>query len=858
MSSANDANSSLHLAREAYAAGLSVIPVKNDGTKSPACAWKKFQVERAGVEQMRAWFPDDHQIHGVGVVTGTASGGLMCLDFDVPELFEQFMEIAQATGLGPLVDKVAAGWSDETPSRGVHLFWQCDDPFGNVKLAESPERETEIETRGNGGFAVLDCVHPDGRPYKRLQGGPGSVERISRDEQESIFQIARSFNRHQRPAIEPPSSNSERATTGDRPGDVYARSTDHRQLLESHGWTLVYARGSDEYWRRPGKSHGISAVYHCETRLLVVFSTSTAFETERGYGPFSVYTMLNHNGDYAASARDLAQQGYGERSIIQATRRDSSAPDDLADESEASTKRGRRSNADKAVELILDSGAELWKTPNGDPFMSIEVNGHVENIPINSKACTELVGHLFYSAFSTVPGAQSLKDAASTLGGKARYEGKTHRIFTRIGHSANCIYIDLGTPDRAAVKINGEGWLVVESADVPIKFKRPLSLLPLPKPVSGRSLDQLGHLFGLDGHEWRLIVGFLVGCFQPYGARAFLEITGQQGSGKTTLARLLVSLADPAEVPLRSAPKDEEALIIAGINRSIQAFDNVSVLSHEMADAYCRTATGGGIGKRQLYSDAEEIVLRLQMSLLWTAINSVSATYPDLQDRTLSVTMPALSSADRLSETQIEARFAELYPELLGSLYGALACALKNLPGADQIESLPRLADFAQWVEAAAPALGWEDGEFIAAYESAHVRSSQLTIEGSVIGDLIVLMTHEKSRWDVTAGELLEELRIRADEDRRRQKAFPKQPNQLSRLLNRIQGALRDIGVEITFEKERDRRSIIIERSPVSLPEHRVDGESTSGYICVEEGCTSKVSTGNAYYCAIHAGKVAA
>jgi putative DNA primase/helicase len=78
------------------------------------------------------------------------------------------------------------------------------------------------------------------------------------------------------------------------------------------GWAVVYSRGDTTYWRRPGKATGVSATTnHQGSDLLYIFSTSTEFETERGYNRFSVYTILNHGGNFNAAARALASQGYG-------------------------------------------------------------------------------------------------------------------------------------------------------------------------------------------------------------------------------------------------------------------------------------------------------------------------------------------------------------------------------------------------------------------------------------------------------------------------------------------------------------------------------------------------------------------
>ena len=95
--------------------------------------------------------------------------------------------------------------------------------------------------------------------------------------------------------------------TDNRPGSVYNRTAAWADILSPHGWVCVAANGEEEYWRRPGKSEGISATTNYNgSELLYVFSSSTIFEAEQGYSKFAAYSLLAHNGDYTAAAATLA------------------------------------------------------------------------------------------------------------------------------------------------------------------------------------------------------------------------------------------------------------------------------------------------------------------------------------------------------------------------------------------------------------------------------------------------------------------------------------------------------------------------------------------------------------------------
>lgn len=86
------------------------------------------------------------------------------------------------------------------------------------------------------------------------------------------------------------------------------------EVLEPHGWTTLFTHGSTTYWRRPGKSHGLSATTnHGGNDTLKVFSTSTVFEpvleSKKSYSKFAAYALLEHAGGFSAAARMLAAQG---------------------------------------------------------------------------------------------------------------------------------------------------------------------------------------------------------------------------------------------------------------------------------------------------------------------------------------------------------------------------------------------------------------------------------------------------------------------------------------------------------------------------------------------------------------------
>ena len=65
----------------AHGAGISIIPILDNGTKSPPFRWAEFMTELPSAEQVTAWFGKGTYT-GYAFVCGVASNNLEVLDFD--------------------------------------------------------------------------------------------------------------------------------------------------------------------------------------------------------------------------------------------------------------------------------------------------------------------------------------------------------------------------------------------------------------------------------------------------------------------------------------------------------------------------------------------------------------------------------------------------------------------------------------------------------------------------------------------------------------------------------------------------------------------------------------------------------
>lgn len=103
---------------------------------------------------------------------------------------------------------------------------------------------------------------------------------------------------------------------GQSPGDAYAAAHSWHDILEADGCTVYRELGSYTEWTRPGKDKrdGNSATSNYKGGdVLHMFTDSwQPLQPDKNYTKFGYYTFTRHNGDFRASTRQLAAEGYGD------------------------------------------------------------------------------------------------------------------------------------------------------------------------------------------------------------------------------------------------------------------------------------------------------------------------------------------------------------------------------------------------------------------------------------------------------------------------------------------------------------------------------------------------------------------
>ena len=335
----------LTAALDAYDAGLSVIPVRNDGSKRPSQAWKQFQVERADRDTVADWFTNTNL--GLGVICGAVSGDLEMLELEgrfIDEVGTQrFKDAAKDAGIALLLSRLVNGFMVVSPSNGRHFYYRvAGEAEPNTKLARRPSTIDElqaapddrvkvlIETRGEGGFVVAPpsagTVHQSGKSWTTKAGTFAAIPTITAEERAALFELCRTFDSYEQATSTPVDPvppgqrvRLQRAVAVTDGGSWFDAVVEHLKhttpivgLLEHYGWKASYTdRHGRQLLTRPGKDDGVSGSINTNGRLCV-FSTSTPFDSGRipptTYDALDVIAAYEHHGDRNTAARSIAER----------------------------------------------------------------------------------------------------------------------------------------------------------------------------------------------------------------------------------------------------------------------------------------------------------------------------------------------------------------------------------------------------------------------------------------------------------------------------------------------------------------------------------------------------------------------
>jgi hypothetical protein len=719
--------------------------------------FKDATTEEATIRRWLHQYPDA----GIGMPTGAVSG-IDVLDIDLKNGRDGTLPLENLLGdLGALPETESAS----TPSGGEHLYF---------RHAEGVRCSTDglgvgLDVRGDGGFVVLPPSHG---LYKWIvTNGPNHIAEWPATWIEHLRSLSSGL------------SGSQAASSEADPKLVAAALAviPNPPSLGWHEWKRI----GMAVWRATGGREAGFQAFDTWSQKWVNYE---ADETRKAWRAITDSPPNQIGAGTLFYLANQASPGWREQA--------------------GDRQRGKSELTQSGLLIELASDADLFRTEEGTAFATTQVNGHWETWPIKSNGFQQLLLHRYYIKTKGAPSREAMTSAIAALEARARFDAPTCQVHVRIAGYNGKIYLDLCDPAWRVVEIDTEGWRVVDRS--PVRFTRAKGMLPLPLPIKGGSVHDLRKFINIkNDSDFILVVAYILAALRPQGPYPILALRGEEGTGKSTLVRIIRSLVDPNKVPLRSLPREERDLYIAAGNGYLLSFDNVSTLKPWLSDALCRLATGGGFATRMLCTDQDEVLIDATRPSLLNGIEDFVAR-ADLADRCIFVHLVPITGDERRDEAESKAGFEAERPAILGALLDAVAHGLREWPRT-HLKEKPRMADFARWAAACEGAM-FKPGDFEEAYRRNRKAAVADVIEDDMVAGAVQswIATHEE--WSGTAADLGQRLAEEAGEKQANSKTWPDNPRALRARLQRVQAPLRKVGIDLTFDRKDRKHAIRIRK----------------------------------------------
>ncbi len=423
--------------------------------------------------------------------------------------------------------------------------------------------------------------------------------------------------------------------------------------------------------------------------------------------------------------------------------------------------------------------------------------------PIRSTEFKRIAYDSVIQTLQTTVSPQTVRDALANIEAIAHSKAKKRELYVRVGEHNNDLYYSLG--DFKAIRIYKGGWEIVDEPPIFRHFPHQRNQVMPDESATIEDVMLLFDFINLPQNDDRiLLLTYLITAFLPNIPHPILLLYGEQGSGKSTLQRLLLELIDPSGADLLTL-KGFDDLHTSIIQHHFLPFDNLNYISQQISDEFCRISTGGGFSKRRLYTDAEEVFFSYKRVLCLNGINLV-ATSPDLLDRAIILKLNRIPLNQRKTESELKQAINQAKPKLLGSIFTILANVWQQ--ASKPPYPLPRMADFSVHAFHIAELLGFGGLQFLKAYVENQRSGTLELIENEPVANIIIKYLDETGKiFDGTPQKLYSELKNIAEQNGLLND-FPKDVKWLRRKMNILKTNLNELG--IYFEERHNGRERLI------------------------------------------------
>lgn len=424
-------------------------------------------------------------------------------------------------------------------------------------------------------------------------------------------------------------------------------------------------------------------------------------------------------------------------------------------------------------------------------------------MPVKSHEFKIHLQRLIYDNMHDIMGRNAYEAVLDYIGILAYKNAKRITVYKRICYDDGKIIYELDKDKNIKVVITKNNISVTDDIDVFFHHSKYYANQVMPdfQAVVNKDYKMLLKLirkhFNLKGNDVALFTIYLISSFLGNAINhPIMSIAGSFGSGKSSVIKKFCQIVDPKNIGLGNIPKTEDDISLRISENYVNAFDNLSFINKSISDLFCKCVTGGTNVRRTLYENNDETTFDLKSIVVLNGIE-VLISESDLLDRSIFFHLERLSSDKLKTEAELDKEFLADMPKILALCFSVLQLAMADEVPVDKSEMM-RMADFFEWAIKIGRVLGYEDKYVVnLLHKNRDIMIEQSLSENPLAQLILIYMEYAEERVH-TVTELLKILKKLAVEQQIDIKLLPKQPNILSRKINKIKSDLQSMG--ITYE----------------------------------------------------------
>ena len=231
----------------------------------------------------------------------------------------------------------------------------------------------------------------------------------------------------------------------------------------------------------------------------------------------------------------------------------------------------------------------------------------------------------------------------------------------------------LADPLRQVIAIRDGRWELTSASCFKFLSTRNFGSQVVPQANNEDLLDLLAKFTNLQGDNLTLFAIWFIQAFSG-GSHYGIMLSAERGSGKSTLTKAISKLLDPSEVDTSLLQTKLEDFQNYLANHYLATFDNVREIPTDFSDTLCTAITGGTVAKRKLFSDRDEVRLKLHNTVILNGIG-IFPKESDLAERFLYFKLEKLKPEQSKSDYELKKLLEDSRPLILGCVFDLLAKA---------------------------------------------------------------------------------------------------------------------------------------------------------------------------------------